>query len=64
MKTPWQQRNDGRTLETDLPYTSVNKNFNIERYGETDEPQSVDMDGYGQSRVSRPLVFNLKGKYD
>ncbi len=45
--TPYEQRN-GKLMEWEMPCTNINKNFNMDRYGETNTPQLPEVDGYFQ----------------
>lgn len=51
---------NNKPMEEILPFTHINKNFIGDRYGETGEPQTKEMDFYCQWSAGCPnLEFNL-----
>lgn len=53
----WLQHN-GKCFEQAIPFTRIERGFNVERYGEDDLPQRAEMDFYAQATLGRPLAFN------
>lgn len=56
-ETPWENR-VGTMMEKDLPFTHIDRQFLVDRYGELGAPsQSPNMDAYGQRPLTVPLEF-------
>lgn len=51
---------NGQTMEEILPYTTVEKGFIGDRYGEKCLPQTKDMDFYCQTPLTTEIVFDKK----
>lgn len=49
----------GQCMEKRLPFTYVMKDFVSERFGENIQPQTSDMDYYGQARLETPFQFEM-----
>lgn len=60
-KYGWKQLN-GKMMETSLPFTLVNRDFNTDRFGENRTPQNDKMDFYGQCPVDMNMKYNLIGE--
>lgn len=52
------QRHDGKLMETALPFTRINRDLFVDRWGEDWTPQEKWMDAYCQAPVGLPLEFN------
>lgn len=59
---PYLDRNFSR-METELPYTKINKDFVGDRYGEAYMTQDTGMDYYGQRSWYINMVFDTLGKF-
>ncbi len=49
LETPMEQK-FGLLMEQNLPFTCVNVEYNVDRFGETGAPIEANMDGYSQAR--------------
>jgi hypothetical protein len=48
----------GKKMELVLPFTEINKDLNCDRFGETNDLVTVDMDFYSQASVDVQLKFD------
>jgi len=52
----WMKWN-GKVMETSLPFTSICRDFNTDRYGEQNLEQTKTVDAYGQCPLERGIIY-------